>query len=45
MKNVLNFLKSGTGHKLVGVALGAGGSYLLTGHVDLGAILRGLGLQ
>jgi hypothetical protein len=49
MKNVLGkvlaFCKSNTGHKLFGYALGAASTYLLSGHVDVPALvtqIRGL---
>lgn len=40
---VWSFLKSSTGHKVFGLALGAASSYFLTGHVDLSGFLSFFG--
>jgi hypothetical protein len=45
MAKVVAFLKSQAGHKLFGVLLGAGATYLLTGHVDVASVLQALGLN
>lgn len=45
MKKILDFLKKPAVTHALAVGLTAAGTYLATGHVDVLAILKGLGLQ